>query len=104
MSGRMSKGGRGYDRGFGRGQSGRGRGRGSRPYSNIFGQRNYSNLKGACEELKEHVYTIGDAKQGDRFTKTTEQIVDYIQRTYDEGQDVVDALVNLEQVDLDHVP
>ena len=51
MSGRMSKGGRGYDRGFGRGQSGRGRGRGSRPYSNIFGQRNYSNLKGACEEL-----------------------------------------------------
>ena len=58
MSGRMSQAGRGY----GRGQSGRGRGRGSRPHNSIFGQRNHSNLKGACEELKEHVYTIGDAK------------------------------------------
>ena len=97
MSGRMSQAGRGY----GRGQSGRGRGRGSRPYNSNFGQRNFSNLKGACEELKDNVYTVGDAKQADRFAKTTENIVNYIQRTYDEGQDVMDALVNMEDVDFD---
>ena len=97
MSSRMNQGGRGY----GRGQSGRGRGRGSRPYNSVFGQRNYSNLKGACEELKDNVYTVGDAKQADRFTKTTENIVNYIQRTYEEGQDVMDALVKLEDVDFD---
>ena len=97
MSGRISQGGRGY----GRGQSGRGRGRGSRPYNSTFGQKYYGNLKGACEELKDNVYTVGDAKQADRFTKTTENIVNYIQRTYDEGQDVMDALVNLEDVDFD---
>ena len=76
-----------------------GRGRGNRNYNSS--QRNSSNLKGVCEELKDNVYTVGDARQADRYTKTTEQIVNYIQRTYDEGQDVKDALVALEHVDME---
>ena len=66
------------------------------------GQSNTSNLKGACEDLKDNVYTIGDAKQADRYTKTTESIVNYIQRTYDEGQDVKDALVKLQHTDMEY--
>ena len=90
-------------------QSGRNAGRGggnnrnsnnSNPRKN--GQRNTSNLKGACEDLKDNVYTIGDAKQADRYTKTTESIVNYIQRTYDEGQDVKDALVKLQHTDMEY--
>jgi len=102
MSGRQNQGGRGYGRPNQTSRNG-GRGRGNnRNYNNNnYSQRNNSNLKGACEELKEHVYTVGEARQADRYTKTTEQIVNYIQRTCEDGQDVKDALVHLEDVDLE---
>jgi hypothetical protein len=38
---------------------------------------------GAIEELKDNVYTMGDAKQADKFDKTTEAIINYIKSKYD---------------------
>ena len=81
-------------------QNGRGGGRGGYNRSTNY-NKSYNNLKGACEELKDNVYTLGDAKQADRYTKTTEAIVNYIQRTFDKGQDAKDALVALQQTDTD---
>ena len=78
-----------------------GRGRGNRNYTNNYNQKRYNSFKGACEELQDSVYTVGDNRQADRYTKTTENIVNYIQRTYEDGQDVKDALVQLEGLDLD---
>ena len=98
MAERQAQGGRGFGR-TNQGNRQGGRGRGNRNFN--YTPRNASNLKGACEELKDNVYTVGDAKQADRYNKTTESIVNYIQRTYDEGQDVKDALVALEHVDMD---
>lgn len=94
MSDRQFQGGRGRGRsGQYNRQGGRGRG----------GNRNHNNnyLKGACEELKDNVYTVGDAKQADRYSKTTESIVNYIQRNYDDGQEVKDALVKLQNADME---
>ena len=98
MAERQAQGGRGFGR-TNQGNRQGGRGRGNRNFN--YTPRNASNLKGACEELKDNVYTVGDAKQADQYNKTTESIVNYIQRTYDEGQDVKDALVALEHVDMD---
>ena len=88
-----------------------GRGNGSSSNRNTRGGRvqgrNNNNIrrstqfKGACEDLKDHVYTVGDAKQADRYTKTTEQILNYIQREYDQGQEVKDSLEQLEEFDME---
>jgi len=57
-------------------------------------------FKGACADLGENIYTIGDAKQADRYNKTTEQIANYIQREYSRGQDVADAITQMEHQDM----
>lgn len=93
-----NQGGRG---GRGRGNSSRnaGRGRGNNSRSNDKFKK--STLVGACEDLKDNVYTVGDAKQADRFTKTTEQIANYIQRTYEDGQDVKDSITFMERQNME---
>ena len=50
--------------------------------------------------MEDNIYTVGDARQADRYTKTTEAIANYIQRTYDHGQDVKDAIITMQQTDL----
>ena len=68
------------------------------------GKSNWNNpnrFKGACEELKDHVYTVGDAKQSDRYTKTTERILDYILGNFDQGCDVRTSLEELKEVDME---
>jgi hypothetical protein len=42
-------------------------------------------FKGQCEELKMHVYDTNDICQADQFIKTTQEICDYIGRTYKYG-------------------
>ena len=80
----------------GNGPSGGGKGK-----SNNNNNRSYQNrFKGACEGLKDHVYTVGDARQADRYTKTTEQILSYILREYTQGRDVKTSLEELEAVDM----
>ena len=39
-----------------------------------------------------NVYTYNEARQAERYTKTTDSIEKYIQREYTHGQDIVDAL------------
>ena len=50
-------------------------------------------LEGECPELKEHVYTFGDPKQANRYHRTTEVIVNHIQKNFDYGQDTKDSLL-----------
>ena len=52
-------------------------------------------FKGDCEDLKGKVYYIGSMKQADNYNNTTEAILAYIQRTYDHGSDVMEALETL---------
>ena len=85
------------------GRGNQGRGRGQRSNSN---QKKYSNNKpkkdgfiGECDDLKNHVYFIGSIKQADNYNNTTEAILTYIQRTYDYGIDVVEALNKLQAQD-----
>ena len=92
------RGGRG-SRYQGRGRGGRGGTRTNR--SNNGNKSSTSNLGGACEELRDNVYSLGDARQADRYTKTTEEIINFIQRTFNEGQDVVDSLTTMTQKDFE---
>jgi hypothetical protein len=47
------------------------------------GNRNYKNsLQGNIAELGNNVYQYGTQDQGDRFTRTTEAIADYVGREY----------------------
>ena len=81
------RGGRGYQsRNTRGGRGGAGRGRNGKSNSKK------PQLKGQCEELGEHVYTVGDAKQADRYTKTTEAICNHILRTFDQGEQVTQSL------------
>eukprot|EP00978_Attheya_sp_CCMP212_P037182 scaffold173708_cov61-Attheya_sp.AAC.1 len=53
-------------------------------------------FKGECKELKGHIYDYSDAKrQSDMFHKTTEEIADYVGRTYWCRHDVRLAVKNL---------
>ena len=60
------------------------------------GKKNNSQYKGKrtgkCANLGEHIYFIGEARQADNYTKTTEAILNYIQRTYNGGSDIKTAL------------
>ena len=57
-------------------------------------------FEGECAELKDNVYTFGDAKQADRYHKTTEVIVNHIQKHFDHGQDTKDSLISGVRKDL----
>ena len=52
-------------------------------------------FKGDCEDLKGKVFYIGSMKQADNYNNTTEAILAYIQRTYDHGSDIMEALDEL---------
>ena len=60
---------------------------------------NQKEFKGDCDDLKGKVYFIGNMKQADNYNNTTEAILSYIQRTYDYGNDIMDALDELEDKD-----
>ena len=84
-------------------QSSGGRGRGQKP-RNDRGQKpqwQYAGPKGAIEDLKDNVYIVGDARQADKYNKTTEAILAYIQANYEEGMDVVNGLTKLAEPDFD---
>ena len=61
-------------------------------------QKSKSLPKGDCIELGNNVYIIGDAKQADFYTKTTEEIINRITTTFKSPQDIVKALVDLEDL------
>src|SRR5512135_702904 len=76
-----------------------GRGKGQRSPNKQGSKTQNTGPKGAIEALLDNTYIIGDAKQADKSTKTTEAIMAYIQTNFDRGQDVVRALTALEDVD-----
>jgi hypothetical protein len=83
-------------------QSSGSRGRGRRPkYDGGQSKSQYQGPRGAIEELKDNVYIVGDARQADKYTKTTEAILSYIQTNYNEGQDVVQGLTIMEDPNFD---
>jgi len=69
-------------------------GRGPPKKANNQNQKPWQKKRGECIELGENVYFIGEARQADNYTKVTEAILNYIQRTYTGGNDVKYALEN----------
>ena len=71
---------------------------GKKPFKSNFKKGNQNNAqnkpkrKGECADLTDYVYFIGDARQADNYTKVTEAILNYIQRTYQGGTYVKEAL------------
>ena len=64
------------------------------------GQNN--RFKGACEELKDHVYDAGAiAENQDLFTNTTEAIAEYVAKHYEAAGEFRLGLVKMELDDID---
>lgn len=67
--------------------------------------KRFNQIRGACEELRNNVFTVGDLKSGDKFTRTKEEIQMYIQRTFENGHDISTSLENLKLEDMEqHMP
>lgn len=81
--------------GRGRGFRGKhsGRGRGSKKSSS-------DPRKNPKKSLQDYVYYIGSAKQASDFTTTTEYIINYIRRTFTQGNDIANALETREEVNM----
>ena len=80
--------------GRGRGRSGRG-GRGRGNQNRRRGDATKKKLvlpDDAVTELGENIYVINQPGQADKFIKTTEEILNYIQKTYKHGEDLKKAL------------
>jgi hypothetical protein len=60
------------------------------------GQANTPCFEGQCDELEGHVYDATDIHQADQFIKTTQEICDYIGRTYKYGMDMRLSIENME--------
>jgi hypothetical protein len=52
------------------------------------------------KSLQDYVYYIGSAKQASDFTTTTEYIINYIRRTFTQGNDIANALKTREEVNM----
>ena len=57
----------------------------------------------ALKELGENIYVINHPGQADKFVKTTEVILNYIQKTYKNGEDIKKALKAEEDFDFEDV-
>ena len=68
---------------------GRGRGRGDR-------QRNNNEIPKKKKTLEDHYFYVGLSKQASDFETTYNFLVNYIKRTYVRGNDVAEALRNME--------
>jgi hypothetical protein len=70
-----------------------GRGRGSKNSSS-------DPHKSPKKSLQDYVYYIGSAKQVSDFLTTTEYIINYIRRTFTQGNDIANALETREEVNM----
>jgi hypothetical protein len=53
-------------------------------------------FEGRCDELKGFIYVCADSRQADGYTKTTNEIAEYVGRTYIHGADVRIVIESLE--------
>ena len=98
-NGGRGSGGRGQRFGGRGGFNGQGPGRNSR--GNNGSSKKQPQLKGKCEALGDAVCTFGDAKQSERFNKTTDKILNYIFSNYDQGKYVKESLEKYEVYDIE---
>ncbi len=80
----------------GRGGAGRGNGNGKK------NNQKKATAKGACADLGEHVFVIGEARQAEKAIKTFERICYHIPK-WDYGQDIANALESGEHLDFDAI-
>jgi hypothetical protein len=66
----------------------------------LFGNR-HNWFQGHCDELRGHVYNCLDARRYDQYTRTTQEILELITRTYKFG---MDAQLSLETLKLATIP
>jgi hypothetical protein len=62
-----------------------------------------SGKPGECKDLGDNIYFIGDARQADNYTKITESILRYIQKTYNDGTLVKQALEDSKDFHFDNI-
>ena len=81
-------------------QSGKGnqKGKSKKNYNKQYRNKK-DNFQGDCDGLKGKVYYVGSAKQADNYNNTTKAILAYIQRTFNHGTDVMQALDDLNDID-----
>ena len=95
--------------GRGRGRPGRGnqgRGRSNNGRSNNNNNRNKKKLTlpdDAVKELGENIYIINQSGQADKYVKTTEAILNYVQKNYKYGDDIKKALRQESDFDFDAI-
>mmetsp|Transcript_102871 Transcript_102871/g.297438 ORF Transcript_102871/g.297438 Transcript_102871/m.297438 type:complete len:172 (+) Transcript_102871:172-687(+) len=58
-------------------------------------RRAVTKFEGKTDELKDHVYDFGNNKQEELFAKTTEEIAEFVGRTYPMGGDMKTAIEEL---------
>ena len=56
-------------------------------------------VRGKCEDLGRDVYSIGDARKGNKYTKRMEAILNYIQVNFTKGNYVKKVLEELNHFD-----
>jgi len=93
----------------GRGRGRSNRGRGGRGRSGRWNNAQSTKTKktsvpeDAESELGDNIYLINQSNQADKFVKTTEAILTYIQKTYKSGEDIKKALKEEAEFDFDKV-
>ena len=66
-------------------------------------QKSGSKFEGETEQLKSHTYFLGSAKQARNFITTTDAIVSYIRKEFDEGDDMAISLKMMKEFDFDAI-
>ena len=85
MSGRGNKGGRGPGNRGVKSNSGRGPGR-EKPAGK--------------KSINDYVYYVGSSKQASDYEVTTKFLINHIMKTFEYGEDIAEALTNLEPINL----
>ena len=89
----MPENGQGRGRGrSGRGIQGRGRFKGGRGQQASIKTKKLALPDDALKELGDNIYVVNQSGQTDKFIKTTEAVLNYIQKTYKHGEDIKKAL------------
>jgi len=52
------------------------------------------------KSIEDYVYYVGSARQASDYEITTEFVINYIRKTYTDGEDIATALETLEDIDV----
>jgi hypothetical protein len=91
--------GRGRGRPQGRGRGSQGRGRNTSQSTNTGGRTN--SYKPSKKTLSDNIYYLGSAKQAADYETTTDYLINHIKKTFNFGNDIGNALENLDEYDIE---